>query len=699
MKSNVLLPLLVAVLFIGYSCSNNSSSPTPTPSNPTMDDLVIADDFNYSTTKAVTVNIHAVDPAGSAIPHTLFKIYAKRGADTLLLQKLVSNTSGDATAYVSVPTHFDSIMIKSFYIGIPSDIVQPILGTTVTFNFANWGTNAKSHFSLLKASATPVKFLMGKTVVTTLSGFDNNGLPTNLATPRDVVASGTLTNVNYTLPEGVSVPSKNPQLLDPTKKTNITIDELSDVWVTFVHEGAGYKNVLGYFKYNIANPPTSASAIDSIKIIFPNTSYYNSGGGLYSGDKVYLGRFPSQTGIGWVCFSDGFRNGTITLNNWNWVLYSFSNFNPQGTAANNQQTMLLYDNINDRVLLTFEDIRRDQGGDQDFNDVVYYITANPVRAINTGNLVPLKITPSTDTDGDGIPDNNDEYPNDPNKAFNNWYPSKTTFGTIAFEDLWPSKGDYDMNDHVVNYQINQITNAANKVVEINGRLVLSAMGASYHNGFGIALGIPSSSVQTVTTTFKGATGSLIKHGVTTVGANGLEVPVNNPYNGVQQEAVYVVYDDGYDILPYAGGGNGVNTTIGSTYVKPDTISFKISMVSPQDYYNMGTPPYNPFIFVNQERGREVHLPNFVPTGKANASYFYTSQDNSIIAKKRFYKTYKNLPWAITFPTEFNYPKELSPIIDAYNYFAPWAQSSGNSFQDWYSNTSAGYRNSANIYHK
>jgi LruC domain-containing protein len=32
-------------------------------------------------------------------------------------------------------------------------------------------------------------------------------------------------------------------------------------------------------------------------------------------------------------------------------------------------------------------------------------------------------------------------------------PSKYGTGTIAFEDLWPSYGDYDFNDVALNYQV------------------------------------------------------------------------------------------------------------------------------------------------------------------------------------------------------------------------------------------------------
>jgi LruC domain-containing protein len=31
--------------------------------------------------------------------------------------------------------------------------------------------------------------------------------------------------------------------------------------------------------------------------------------------------------------------------------------------------------------------------------------------------------------------------------------SLASYGTLAFEDLWPSTGDYDFNDQVVDYDL------------------------------------------------------------------------------------------------------------------------------------------------------------------------------------------------------------------------------------------------------
>jgi LruC domain-containing protein len=695
---------IAAALIVAQSCTKNSSTdPTPNPTPTTIDNLVIPDNFNFTTGSNVQLVVNAADVNGNPLVGVRFDAYLKNGSESRLVQTFATDSKGAAQAYITAPAYFDSVQFVPQYIGIPGDVTVKIVNNIASVTY---GAPSKSVSAMKSASATngSINFKIGNTVFKTIVDFNSNGVPNNLEAKRDVVDAAFLDDVNASLPERYPVPDYNLPYLAKTNETNVIIKELSDVWVTFVHEGAGYRNVLGYYKYNLNKPFTSKDKIDTIFIILPNVSYYNSGGGLYSGDKVKIGRFPANTGIGWVCISDGFRNGTITANNWNWVFYSDPEFNSETVVAPDaknirQHNVLIYDNTRDKVLLGFEDIKRDQGSDNDFNDAVFYVTSNPVTAIQTGDLPPMKYSNSKpDADGDGIPDTSDDYPKDPSKAFNNWYPSSSTYGTLAYEDLWPAKGDYDINDMVIDYKINQITNASNKVVEVDGELILKAMGASYHNGFGMALGVPSNTISSATTTFKGVQGSLIKHGIATLGGNGLEVPVNNPYNNVSDEAIYIAFDDGYDILKYTGGGSGVNTTVGSSYSTPEPITFKILFSTPQNPAAMGNPPYNPFIFVNQIRGKEVHLQNMIPTGKADASLFMTAQDNTQPAKKKFYKTYKNLPWGIIFLDKFDYPTENTPIIDAFNFFAPWAESGGTVKTDWYLDKS-GYRNSSKIYTK
>ncbi len=99
-----------------------------------------------------------------------------------------------------------------------------------------------------------------------------------------------------------------------------------------------------------------------------------------------------------------------------------------------------------------------------------------IKVNDFGSLTEYNV--SNDTDGDGVPDDQDDYPNDPDKAFNNFSPEEGTWATLAFEDLWPGTGDYDFNDLVLFYNMNQITNADNEVVEIDASFYVNHIGAT-----------------------------------------------------------------------------------------------------------------------------------------------------------------------------------------------------------------------------
>ena len=160
--------------------------------------------------------------------------------------------------------------------------------------------------------------------------------------------------------------------------------------------------------------------------------------------------------------------------------------------------MILKDINRQQFLFSFEDQNRNpgSGSDSDCNDGICYLTVNPASAVNTVGM-PAIATTLTDADHDGVPDNFDDYPNDPLLAHNNYYPSKTGYSSQAFEDLWPARGDYDFNDLVVSYRFNQITNANNDVARIESTIITEAAGASMHNAFGFQLGCSATSVANV----------------------------------------------------------------------------------------------------------------------------------------------------------------------------------------------------------
>jgi LruC domain-containing protein len=289
--------------------------------------------------------------------------------------------------------------------------------------------------------------------------------------------------------------------------------------------------------------------------------------------------------------------------------------------------------------------------------------------------------PTSDCDNDGVPDTQDEYPCDPDRAFNSYYPSATETATLAFEDLWPATGDYDYNDLVLAFNIHKILNADNKVVDYKVKMKVLAVGAAFDNGFGWQFDeLVPSDINTIT-------GQTLVRNIITRNANNTEAN--------QAKAVIIAYDSPEPSLNRAAGSmfNTIKTNPTGT---SDTMRININFTNPVDDSKLGISKFNPFIFADQHRDAEIHLGNFKPTDLANTSMFGQWNDRSNPSQGIYYKTANGMPWAILLPTNFVYPKEYAAITSAYNFFDDWATSGGTTNTNWYTDA-PGNRNIANLF--
>jgi LruC domain-containing protein len=292
-----------------------------------------------------------------------------------------------------------------------------------------------------------------------------------------------------------------------------------------------------------------------------------------------------------------------------------------------------------------------------------------------------------DSDGDGVPDDFDDYPMDPLRAFNNYFPA-AGYGSLAFEDLWPGMGDYDFNDVVVDYRFKTVTNATNKVVEVYAQFVLKASGASLENGFGFNLPQACQNLISQLGDVE-VTGSEIHSNYINLVGNGFEANQTKP--------TVIVFDNFFKVMDHPGIGLGINTEADKPFVTFDTVNLLIKPTGAIfTMLDFQFEHWNPFIIVNGERGKEVHLPNHPPTDLADLSIFGTYEDSSNPTTGRYYKTANNLPWAINIVSEFAWPLEKVNIVEAYKHFFDWAISSGAEYGDWYEDK-AGYREREKIY--
>lgn len=623
---------------------------------------VAPDHFNYATTQDIRVALATRDNGGKPLARVPLTYGYTNDTGFHALGTLQTNAAGEAFVTGEIPAYLDSISIRTDYLGLPQETKAAVRPGVNHVQIGGVATTAS-------VPGKPTGASNGRThsgKFSFLAAFDAQGVPNNLEAQNTYIPQDLLDLVNNSLPERRPVPQFNPEYIDERINSDTRFRETADVWITFVHEGAGWRNALGYYTYDLDAPPTSVDQIKIHNIIFPNVSLSGSGGNLRSGNRIYLGRFPANTGIGWFLVPDGW-NGSNVVDKGQ-IKYSDKNLNTFTAAAHRPHVAALKDDIRELVLLGIEDTSR-PGGDNDFNDAVFFVTANPYRAVITDNVASAKAATGRDSDGDNVLDRNDLYPNDANRAFHVFSPAENVFGSLAFEDMWPQKGDYDMNDLVVDYNFKAVTNVANEVIELEGDWRIRALGASHRNGLAIELPVAPEYIASVEL-------DKIRSGSIALSPNGTEAG--------QERAVVVLFDNSHELF---GRPGMVNTLPRSESVPPVQITFRIKFSKPVKLIDLGDAPFNPFIFVN-DRSVEVHLPGMPPTSKANAALLGKQADSSRPAEGRFYKSGDNMPWAIHLPEKFDYPLESRAIDKAHLRFSEWAKSGGTRDKDWFRNKGA-----------
>jgi hypothetical protein len=220
--------------------------------------------------------------------------------------------------------------------------------------------------------------------------FNSFGRPNYLLNTPDVVSVSSRNDIAATLPESRSIPIYNPRLIAAGRPETIALTAASDVWISFIDEGAGYQNILGYYTFPTNAALVTAPTPSQVRVIFPNASKTGFGGQLNIGDKVYLGNFPANTSIGFVLLAHGWDETNSIITEGKWRIYSDSRFNPEADANLRRHTVMLNDTTSNRLLIGVEDIRRDgYNSDEDFNDLLFFATISNPTAIKNLDSIPI----------------------------------------------------------------------------------------------------------------------------------------------------------------------------------------------------------------------------------------------------------------------------------------------------------------------
>ncbi|MES2457720.1 MAG: LruC domain-containing protein [Bacteroidota bacterium] len=686
-----LLPIFFSALILFNTACKKSTETTNPDKTEFVGDKAAPDGFKYLTTKEITINIRVLTESEKPLKGVMVSLYdpakVTEGAE---LTKVLSDANGYARTKVKVNASLETFVVDAAYFGLlrnvkvyaTNNVITAIIGgkSVKSGNIATSSTNYTIPANFKLSALQDVKNkISAKTVVDyDPKKFDGLGRPLaeRLVTPDKIDWDELLANINKSLPESKDV---DPKYIGTEAPANLKITALADVWITFVHEGADYRNSFAYYTYPTGNPPESVSDIDSLHMVFPNSSLegHTGKGAMIRGDKVKIGRFKAGTSIGFMILQNAYNDDT-SISTSNTAFYSHENLNPEDGKLQ-RHNVLLHDAKNKTFLIGFEDIdRRESGCDQDFNDLVVYAQSNPVEAIDPSDI-PYIQDKVEDKDGDGVPDDTDEYPEDKDRAYNRYYPSEKVWGTAAFEDLWPSEGDYDLNDLVVSYHYKFAMSSSNLVVDFDAQYLPLAAGASQQNGFGVQLPISSDLVSSVT-------GYSLNSGYIKLGSNGVE--------SGQPNAVLIPFDNFKDL--FGGASSYVNTTSGSPKINGKAVTLSVQFKSPIAEDFTAAAPFNAFMISNLERGKEVHMVDKAPTALANLKLLGTQNDDSKPESGRYYVTNANRPFGIDFYGPFMYPAEKVSVADAYTHFAEWAKSGGQVYSDWFMDKD-GYINKKLIY--
>lgn len=599
------------------------------------------DDFEFSPVDKCTLSIN-YDLKGQAIP---FQVYYENPildeTNNTLNEALTPNFSGWTnengvySEQFSIPAAIKTVYITTRAIGVPGCVIANVENNQISFDMSSPETKA----GLRAANTHTITPNM-----LTLGNWSDKGVPDYLIQRADIPAS-LLNDINATLPSSKNIYQSNPEYFNGSVAQSIRIKAEAEVNLLFITESATMANVLGYYHYPTGQKPMNVSDLKRI-IAFPCANFATHPqkdgdkvtgywGALFCGAQIHLkywdgkqyqDKFPANTTIEFFLMPSSFKNqsgykeepGDIKESSIG-TKYTDKNFN----ANNNPASVALYDANNKLVALGFED-QVFEKSDKDFNDAVFTIRTTPDSALDGEGMPPLK-------PGEPLPPENS-------------YGNK---GTLAFEDLWPSQGDYDMNDVVVYYNSTVHINKGNKVEKLEDEITVKWNGGTILNGFGYQLGVPSSVVKSCAIT-AGATSS------------------PGRLEGGQSLTTIILFDNARE-------------AVGTTY------NVVTEFTSPQLQEDL-LPPYNPFIIPGLGAGirtKEVHLTNRKPTDLVDFKQFGQYNDMSDVSNNKYYISKDNFPFAIYIPGEYRIPKERTRIDTAYPKFSDWVNSKGANNEDWY----------------
>ena len=656
MKSVTILTIAAMAMAAAAGCSHDN--PTPSPEPPAKGGEF--NEFGFTTTVPVTLCVDYGDMDGMP-SNVYFEVYDPcpveetetayaRIAGTEPLYAGYTDEQGRFEGTIELPSY-----IRKAYVLTPAFYARTLLEATRSGDMLTAAAESGAPANAAPASTRAKEYHS--------TAVERDGWKTWLGSYDTTYGSigyeykGDLKVKNYG-----ALLKAHASVFDTTQKCpeeyrssrDLYLEKSAEVVITLLGSNTCWNSSMGYYYYKTGNKPKSLADADVV-MIFPNTQdgrWSNSPWesrlyqGVERGTAVQLIYYPeiadgSKAGATTV-FPADYRIGFVLATNaWTNRLRAGDkkyraatsdglSVNNNGVAYQTPRTAVFRytdkkSGINS-VLFSFED----HNNDENFSDVVFTMTSNPVDAVTD--------IPSVDV-------------NDGKKTAN------VLRGIYAFEDLWPSRGDYDMNDVMVRSDYEKVFNEKG-IFEESFMLKTFANFAGNANGLAVTLTGAAADAK-------------------------LEFSVRKP--GAETFEAADFERDGKVVLLTPD----VKETMGATY----RITAKYD--APVAEAQAGT--IKPFIYRTDRDGLtagkrwEVHIPYEAPTARAEMSFFGTNDDKSVPEKGIYYVRAENYPFAFFLSGAndgdvaklLDQTNEKSPIDQVYPAYAEWAATNGEKNKDWY----------------
>lgn len=448
--------------------------------------------FDFTTTTNVAFEVNYGEIGSNALVEifTEYPIsYNETGSFVIQgepVYKIFADTKGRFVGDVELPTAAKVVYVFSPTWGVPMCVEASVENGKVTVNETDAAsravaaTRAKSNLKLVTVNNAQKVY----SLVEISDSYGKPGDINGLIEYNKVISSKFINNVQKALWKGKSSkPDKlnNSNYVRDTEHVNTTIAKAyqneqgqivtvadAELFFTFLTESCWYQNVVGYYYYKTGECPAAPDQVKKI-VIFPNasikgnvpylnwydkvpggaTNYGSRNAPLETNRKVQLlfqddqgnlsTKFPAGYTIGYFIIADGFKCGSkghdgfidtdksFVYSNEEW------NKNYQGQKAR----FISLSAEGGTVVYGVED-----GGDSSYEDLLFCIDANPNEAIQDPDR------PVIDPDEPEVSETENNYM------------------SFAYEDIWPSGGDYDLNDVIIEYHRSITFNKDNYVSEV-----------------------------------------------------------------------------------------------------------------------------------------------------------------------------------------------------------------------------------------